>query len=234
MATTNKLLAKRAKRDAKRKVLKQHNAANKVATNKARKFHMTRRDAYIKLRDDIYGFIVHKNNAVNYLKNLIRSITDLKETNDAKYDGLIVSAYETGLKKIDEMIEPRLTELAKIADAINPNDASDMHLEEYIKLTTKFNELTGIFGEIIATVNRYHNHNVSIYKNVEDPEHITEFSEDDFNFDFLDMHPEDMETTENADAGSDSAKEDENTNIHTDVEATVVVDDEVESATNNV
>ena len=185
MPSENKQLAKRAKREAKRKALKHQNAVKKVATNKARRLVTGRREALIKLRDDIFDFIVKKDSFKKFLKDMITGANNLKATNDPKYDGLIVTAYEKGLAKVEELIEPRLTTLARVVDNIDPNKQIDTTISEYLEASTLLNELSGIFSEILSTVNRYHNHNVSIYKNTEDPEKIVEFSEDDFDFKFL-------------------------------------------------
>lgn len=232
MPSENKQLAKRAKRDAKRKVLKHQNAVKKVATNKARKLVAGRREALIKLRDDVFDFIVKKDSFKKFLKEMITGANDLKATNDPKYDGLIVTAYEKGLAKVEELIEPRLTTLAKVVDNIDPNKAIDTTISEYLEASTLLNELSGVFGEILSTVNRYHNHNVSVYKNTEDPEKIVEFSEDDFDFKFLnevslDAAKQYIDPTEGtAEKASAPVEPTEDTpNIHEDIEATVVVDD---------
>lgn len=232
MPSENKQLAKRAKRDAKRKVLKHQNAVKKVATNKARKLVAGRREALIKLRDDVFDFIVKKDSFKKFLKEMIAGANDLKATNDPKYDGLIVTAYEKGLAKVEEVIEPRLTTLAKVVDNIDPNKAIDTTISEYLEASTLLNELSGVFGEILSTVNKYHNHNVSVYKNTEDPEKIAEFSEDDFDFKFLnevslDAAKQYIDPTEGtAEKASAPVEPTEDTpNIHEDIEATVVVDD---------
>lgn len=232
MPSENKQLAKRAKRDAKRKVLKHQNAVKKVATNKARKLVAGRREALIKLRDDVFDFIVKKDSFKKFLKEMITGANDLKATNDPKYDGLIVTAYEKGLAKVEELIEPRLTTLAKVVDNIDPNKAIDTTISEYLEASTLLNELSGVFGEILSTVNKYHNHNVSVYKNTEDPEKIVEFSEDDFDFKFLnevslDAAKQYIDPTEGtAEKASATVEPTEDTpNIHEDIEATVVVDD---------
>jgi hypothetical protein len=232
MPSENKQLAKRAKRDAKRKVLKHQNAVKKVATNKARKLVAGRREALIKLRDDVFDFIVKKDSFKKFLKEMIAGANDLKATNDPKYDGLIVTAYEKGLAKVEELIEPRLTTLAKVVDNIDPNKAIDTTISEYLEASTLLNELSGVFGEILSTVNKYHNHNVSVYKNTEDPEKIVEFSEDDFDFKFLnevslDAAKQYIDPTEGtAEKAAAPVEPTEDTpNIHEDIEATVVVDD---------
>lgn len=232
MPSENKQLAKRAKRDAKRKVLKHQNAVKKVATNKARKLVAGRREALIKLRDDVFDFIVKKDSFKKFLKEMITGANDLKATNDPKYDGLIVTAYEKGLAKVEELIEPRLTTLAKVVDNIDPNKAIDTTISEYLEASTLLNELSGVFGEILSTVNRYHNHNVSVYKNTEDPEKIVEFSEDDFDFKFLnevslDAAKQYIDPTEDTAEKAPAPVEptEDTPNIHEDIEATVVVDD---------
>lgn len=243
MPSENKQLAKRAKRDAKRKVLKHQNAIKKVATNKAKKLVAGRREALTKLRDDIFDFIVKKDSFKKFLKEMITGANNLKATNDPKYDGLIVTAYEKGLAKIEELIEPRLTELAKVVDSIDPVKQIETTITEYLDASRVFSDLSNIFSEILSTVNRYHNHNVSVYKNTEDPEKIVEFSEDDFDFSFLDTADSTDSDADDKSAEVSDAKEepDESTdatsttteitavedtpNIHEDIEATVVVDD---------
>ena len=239
MPSENKQLAKRAKREAKRKALKHQNAVKKVATDKARRLVTGRREALIKLRDDIFDFIVKKDSFKKFLKDMITGANNLKATNDPKYDGLIITAYEKGLAKVEELIEPRLTELASIVDNIDPTKQIDTTISEYIKASKLLNDLSGIFSEILATVNRYHNHNVSVYKNVEDPEKIVEFSDDDFDFSFLSNLSDDVgdilvEHTEPVEPLEDPPEEiaiepvestEDTPNIHEDIEATVVVDD---------
>ena len=218
MDSSKKLLAKRAKRDAKRKVLKHQNAIKKTAMNKSRRLVADRHEAMIKLRDDIFDFIVQKDSFKKFLRNMIKGSKELKATNDPKYDGIIISAYEKGLAKIDELIEPTLTELAKVVDDIDPNKEISTTISEYLNASRLFSDISVKFNEILDAVNRYHNHNVSIYKNVDDPEKIVEFSEDDF--DFGDSSDADIPELAELDAIDDVP------NSHEDVEANVVVDDQ--------
>lgn len=216
MDDSKKLLAKRAKRDAKRKVLKHQNAIKKTAMNKSRRLVADRREAVIKLRDDVFDFIVQKDSFKKFLRNMIKGSKELKATNDPKYDGIIVSAYEKGLDKINELIEPRLVKLAKIVDNIDPNKDITITISEYLDASSLFGDLSVAFNDILEVINRYHNHNVSVYKNVDDPEKIVEFSEDDF--DFI--------TTVNPIAPDKPSVADDNPNTHEDVEANVIVDDQ--------
>lgn len=209
----NKLLAKRAKRAIKRKTLKLRNAVAKTATTRNRKLVNSRREAINKLRDDVYDFIVQKDSFKKFLASMIEGGKALKEKDGAKYDGLILSAYEKGIAKIDELVEPRLSKLAAIVDGINVNTAIDMNISDYLNAVNSFNDLCSAFTNIVQVVNRYHNHNVSVYNATDDPEHIVEFTDDDFNFDKL-SEPTDIDTLLN-----------EMPNSHEDVEATVVVDD---------
>lgn len=217
MSNEQKLLAKRAKRDAKRKALKQHNAAKKVAVTKAKKDVAGRRKAVNELRDNIFDFIRQKNGFKKFLTDMIAGGKEAKATGDAKYAGIIIGAYEKGLAKIDELIEPRLTQLAKVVDGINPNKEITTSISEFLEASTLFNEVSIAFNEILETVNKYHNHNVSIYKNIEDPENIVEFSEDDFNFDAMGNHLKPSEDAE--------VLEEDVPNTHDDVEVDVIVDD---------
>lgn len=209
----NKLLAKRAKRDIKRKTLKLRNAVAKTATTRNRKLVNGRREAISKLRDDVYDFIVQKDSFKKFLASMIDGGKALKAKDGAKYDGLILSAYEKGIAKIDELVEPRLSKLAAIVDGINVNTAIDMNISDYLNAVNAFNDLCSAFTNIVQAVNRYHNHNVSVYNATDDPEHIAEFTDDDFNFDKL-SEPTDLDALLN-----------EMPNSHEDVEATVVVDD---------
>ena len=209
----NKLLAKRAKRDIKRKTLKLRNAVAKTATTRNRKLVNGRREAINKLRDDVYDFIVQKDSFKKFLASMIEGGKALKEKDGAKYDGLILSAYEKGIAKIDELVEPRLSKLAAIVDGIDVNTAIDMNISDYLNAVNAFNDLCSAFTNIVQVVNRYHNHNVSVYNATDDPEHIAEFTDDDFNFDKL-SEPTDLD-----------ALLKEMPNSHEDVEATVVVDD---------
>lgn len=217
MSNEQKLLAKRAKRNAKRKALKQRNAVKKVAITKARKGAAGRRAAINELRDNIFDFIRQKDGFKKFLTDMISGGNAAKATGDAKYDGIIISAYEKGLAKVDELIEPRLTQLAKVVDGINPTKEITTTISEFLEASTLFNEVSVAFNEILETVNKYHNHNVSVYKHTEDPEKIVEFSEDDFNFDALGNRPTSSETTE--------AVEENIPNTHEDVEVDVIVDD---------
>lgn len=233
MSNEQKLLAKRAKRDAKRKMLKQRNAAKKVINTKAKRLVAGRREAVIKLRDDIFDFIVQKDSFKKFLTSMVEGGKAIKETGDSKYDGIIVSAYEKGLAKIDELIEPRLTRLAKVVDNIDPNKEITTTISEFLEASSLFSELSISFNGILEVVNRYHNHNVSIYNNTDDPEKIVAFSEDDFNFDAMgnkktgnesdsvdafNVFNDDDETSDNEDVP----------NSHDDVEVDVVVADESE------
>lgn len=231
MSKEQKLLAKRAKRDGKRKALKQRNAAKKVATTKAKRHVADRREAVIKLRDDIFDFIVQKDGFKKFLTSTIVGGKELKETGDSKYDGIIISAYEKGLAKIDELIEPRLTKLAKIVDNIDPNKEITTTIGEFLEASSLYSELSIAFNEILEVVKRYHTHNVSIYNNTDDPEKIVTFSEDDFNFDSMGNKKTDSESDnvfdENDNDDETSGNEDA-PNSHEDAEVDVVVSDESE------
>ena len=231
MSKEQKLLAKRAKRDGKRKALKQRNAAKKVATTKAKRHVADRREAVIKLRDDIFDFIVQKDGFKKLLTSTIVGGKELKETGDSKYDGIIISAYEKGLAKIDELIEPRLTKLAKIVDNIDPNKEITTTIGEFLEASSLYSELSIAFNEILEVVKRYHTHNVSIYNNTDDPEKIVTFSEDDFNFDSMGNKKTDSESDnvfdENDNDDETSGNEDA-PNSHEDAEVDVVVSDESE------
>lgn len=249
MSNEQKLLAKRAKRDAKRKALKQRNAVKKVITTKAKRLVAGRREAVIKLRDDIFDFIVQKDSFKKFLTSMIEGGKAVKETGDSKYDGIIISAYEKGLAKIDELIEPRLTKLAKVVDNIDPNKEITTTIGEFLEASSLYSELSVSFNEILEVVNRYHNHNVSVYNNTDDPEKIVTFSEDDFNFDAM-GHKKTSDESESVDT-FDVFNDDDNTatdmdtlfekqlhdetsdtedvpNSHDDVEVDVIVSDESE------
>jgi hypothetical protein len=238
MSNEQKLLAKRAKRDGKRKTLKQHNAAKKVATTKAKRLVADRREAVIKLRDDIFDFIVQKDSFKKFLTSTIVGGKELKETGDSKYDGIIISAYEKGLAKIDELIEPRLTKLAKIVDNIDPNKEITTTIGEFLEASSLYGELSVAFNEILEVVNRYHNHNVSIYNNADDPEKIVTFSEDDFNFDSMGNTKTDSESDnidvlnvfdeDDNDTDDETSDNEDVPNSHEDAEVDVVVSDESE------
>lgn len=217
MSNEQKLLAKRAKRDAKRKSLKQRNAAKKVIATKARKCVAGRREAVRELRDNIFDFIRQKDGFKKFLNDMISGGNAAKATGDPKYDGIIISAYEKGLAKVDELIEPRLTQLAKVVDGIDPDKEITTTISEFLDASSLFHEVSIAFNEILETVNKYHNHNVSVYKHTEDPEKIVEFSEDDFNFDVYGNHPA-------VEVASEVASDDI-PNTHEDVEANIVVDE---------
>lgn len=233
MSKEQKLLAERAKRDGKRKALKQRNAAKKVATTKAKRHVADRREAVIKLRDDIFDFIVQKDGFKKFLTSTIVGGKELKETGDSKYDSIIISAYEKGLAKIDELIEPRLTKLAKIVDNIDPNKEITTTIGEFLEASSLYGELSIAFNEILEVVKRYHTHNVSIYNNTDDPEKIVTFSEDDFNFDSMSNKKTDSESDNGFDE-NDNDTDDETSgnedapNSHEDAEVDVVVSDESE------
>lgn len=233
MSNEQKLLAKRAKRDAKRKMLKQRNAVKKVINNKAKRLVAGRREAVIKLRDDIFDFIVQKDSFKKFLTSMVEGGKAIKEKGDSKYDGIIISAYEKGLAKIDELIEPRLTKLAKVVDNIDPNKEITTTISEFLEASSLYSELSVAFNGILEVVNRYHNHNVSVYKNTDDPEKIVAFSEDDFNFDAL-GNKKTSDESDNVDAFDLFNDEDETSdnedvpNSHDDVEVDVVVADESE------
>lgn len=220
MSNEQKLLAKRAKRDAKRKSLKQRNAAKKVIATKARKMNAGKREAVIELRDSIFDFIRQKDGFKKFLNDMISGGNAAKATGDPKYDGIIISAYEKGLAKVDELIEPRLTQLAKVVDGIDPDKEIDTTISEYLAASSLFGEVSMAFNEILEAVNKYHNHNVSVYKHTEDPAKIVEFSEDDFNFDVYGNHPEDEVESEVSEVASDDVP-----NTHEDIEANIVVDE---------
>lgn len=250
MSNEQKLLAKRAKRDAKRKALKQRNAVKKVITTKAKRLVAGRREAVIKLRDDIFDFIVQKDSFKKFLTDMIEGGKSIKETGDSKYDGIIISAYEKGLAKIDELIEPRLTKLAKVVDNIDPNKEITTTIGEFLEASSLYSELSVSFNEILEVVNRYHNHNVSVYNNTDDPEKIVTFSEDDFDFDAMgnkktsdesdnvdsfDVFNDDDNTETDMDTLFEKQLHDETSdtedvpNSHDDVEVDVVISDEPES-----
>lgn len=249
MSNEQKLLAKRAKRDAKRKALKQRNAVKKVMNTKAKRLVAGRREAVIKLRDDIFDFIVQKDSFKKFLTSMIVGGKELKETGDSKYDGIIISAYEKGLAKIDELIEPRLTRLAKVVDNIDPNKEITTTISEFLEASSLYSELSVAFNEILEVVNRYHNHNVSVYNNTDDPEKIVAFSEDDFNFDAMgnkktdnesdnvdtfdifsddDDDETDMDTLFEKQLHDETSDTEDVPNSHDDVEVDVVVSDESE------
>ena len=249
MSNEQKLLAKRAKRDAKRKALKQRNAVKKVITTKAKRLVAGRREAVIKLRDDIFDFIVQKDSFKKFLTSMIEGGKAVKETGDSKYDGIIISAYEKGLAKIDELIEPRLTKLAKVVDNIDPNKEITTTIGEFLEASSLYSELSVSFNEILEVVNRYHNHNVSVYNNTDDPEKIVTFSEDDFNFDSMghkktgdesesvdtfDVFNEennaeiDMDTLFEKQLHDETSDTEDVPNSHDDVEVDVIVSDESE------
>lgn len=249
MSNEQKLLAKRAKRDAKRKALKQRNAVKKVMNTKAKRLVAGRREAVIKLRDDIFDFIVQKDSFKKFLTSMIVGGKELKETGDSKYDGIIISAYEKGLAKIDELIEPRLTRLAKVVDNIDPNKEITTTISEFLEASSLYSELSVAFNEILEVVNRYHNHNVSVYNNTDDPEKIVAFSEDDFNFDAMgnkktdnesdnvdtfdifsddDDDETDMDTLFEKQLHDETSDDEDVPNSHDDVEVDVVVSDESE------
>lgn len=249
MSNEQKLLAKRAKRDAKRKALKQRNAVKKVMNTKAKRLVAGRREAVIKLRDDIFDFIVQKDSFKKFLTSMIEGGKAVKETGDSKYDGIIISAYEKGLTKIDELIEPRLTRLAKVVDNIDPNKEITTTISEFLEASSLYSELSVAFNEILEVVNRYHNHNVSVYNNTDDPEKIVAFSEDDFNFDAMgnkktgdesdnvdtfDLFNDDDDAETDIDTLFEKQLHDETSdtedvpNSHDDVEVDVVVSDESE------
>ena len=175
----------------------------------------------------------------------------VKETGDSKYDGIIISAYEKGLAKIDELIEPRLTKLAKVVDNIDPNKEITTTIGEFLEASSLYSELSVSFNEILEVVNRYHNHNVSVYNNTDDPEKIVTFSEDDFNFDAMghkktsdesesvdtfDVFNEennaetDMDTLFEKELHDETSDTEDVPNSHDDVEVDVVVSDESESS----
>lgn len=233
MSNEQKLLAKRAKRDAKRKMLKQRNAANKVINTKAKRLVAGRREAVIKLRDDVFDFIVQKDSFKKFLTSMVEGGKAIKETGDSKYDGIIVSAYEKGLAKIDELIEPRLTRLAKVVDNIDPNKEITTTISEFLEASSLFSELSISFNGILEVVNRYHNHNVSIYNNTDDPEKIVAFSEDDFNFDAMGNKKtgNESDTVDSFNVFNDDDETSDNEDVpnsHDDVEVDVVVADESE------
>lgn len=233
MSNEQKLLAKRAKRDAKRKMLKQRNAAKKVINTKAKRLVAGRREAVIKLRDDIFDFIVQKDSFKKFLTSMVEGGKAIKETGDSKYDGIIVSAYEKGLAKIDELIEPRLTRLAKVVDNIDPNKEITTTISEFLEASSLFSELSISFNGILEVVNRYHNHNVSIYNNTDDPEKIVAFSEDDFNFDAMGNKKtgDESDTVDSFNVFNDDDETSDNEDVpnsHDDVEVDVVVADESE------
>lgn len=233
MSNEQKLLAKRAKRDAKRKMLKQRNAVKKVINNKAKRLVAGRREAVIKLRDDIFDFIVQKDSFKKFLTSMVEGGKAVKETGDSKYDGIIISAYEKGLAKIDELIEPRLTRLAKVVDNIDPNKEITTTISEFLEASSLFSELSISFNGILEVVNRYHNHNVSIYNNTDDPEKIVAFSEDDFNFDAMGNKKtgDESDTVDSFNVFNDDDETSDNEDVpnsHDDVEVDVVVADESE------
>lgn len=233
MSNEQKLLAKRAKRDAKRKMLKQRNAAKKVINTKAKRLVAGRREAVIKLRDDVFDFIVQKDSFKKFLTSMVEGGKAIKETGDSKYDGIIVSAYEKGLAKIDELIEPRLTRLAKVVDNIDPNKEITTTISEFLEASSLFSELSISFNGILEVVNRYHNHNVSIYNNTDDPEKIVAFSEDDFNFDAMGNKKtgDESDTVDSFNVFNDDDETSDNEDVpnsHDDVEVDVVVADESE------
>lgn len=238
MHNEQKFLAKRAKRDAKRKALKQRNAVKKVMNTKAKRLVAGRREAVIKLRDDIFDFIVQKDSFKKFLTSMIEGGKEIKEKGDSKYDGIIISAYEKGLAKIDELIEPRLTKLAKVVDNIDPNKEITTTISEFLEASSLYSELSVAFNEILEVINRYHNHNVSVYNNTDDPEKIVTFSEDDFNFDAMGNKktsdkPDSVDTfdvfgEDDNDTNDETSDDGDVPNSHEDVEVDVVVSDESE------
>lgn len=176
---TDKYLAKRTKRNKKRQVLKMHNSAVKRADNAEHKLKMTAKDAVKKLRDDVYAFIVQKDNFRSFLVSVRDGINDLKQTDDPKYDGLIASVYDKALEKIKTDIEPEISEVAKMMDG---ESDPDNKVSEFLDISSKFQNVSFNFMNLVNSVNKYHNHNVSVYHGAEVTDGITEVDDADFNF----------------------------------------------------
>ena len=175
----DKHLAKRAQRDKKRRVRKMHNSVVRTANNAEHKAHLTAKSSVSKLRDDIYSFIMQKNGFRSYLINIRNGIIELKKSDDPKYDGMITSVYDKALDKLDKEIEPAISRIAEIID----NRASvENKITTFLDVSTNFQKVTLDFMMLTDAVNKYHNHNVSVYKGVEDPEHITCVDDSDFDF----------------------------------------------------
>jgi hypothetical protein len=186
---TDKYLAKRTKRNKKRRVLKMHNSAVKRADNAEHKLKMTAKDAVKKLRDDVYAFIVQKDNFRSFLVSVRDGINDLKQTDDPKYDGLIASVYDKALEKIKTDIEPEISEVAKMMDGGgNPDDK----VSDFLDISSKFQNVSFNFMTLVNSVNKYHNHNVSVYHGAEVTDGITEVDDADFDFGGSDDLPEGM------------------------------------------
>ena len=186
---TDKYLAKRAKRNKKRQVLKMHNSVIKRADNAERKLKMTAKDAVKKLRDDVYAFIVQKDNFRSFLVSVRDGINDLKQTDDPKYDGLITSVYDKALEKIKTDIEPEISEVAKMMDG---ESDPDNKVSEFLDISSKFQNVSFNFMNLVNSVNKYHNHNVSVYHGAEVTDGITEVDDADFDFGGSDDLPEGM------------------------------------------
>lgn len=185
----DKYLAKRTKRNKKRQILKMHNSAAKRADNAEHKLKMTAKDAVRKLRDDVYAFIVQKDNFRSFLVSVRDGIVDLKQTDDPKYDGLITSVYDKALEKLKTDIEPEISEVAKLMDG---GGDPDNKVSEFLDISSKFQNVSFNFMNLVNSVNKYHNHNVSVYHGAEVTDGITEVDDADFDFGSSDDLPEGM------------------------------------------
>lgn len=202
MSNQSKYLAKRAKRDAKRKQLKKSNGLAKIARNGEFQATMSAAHATKQIKNDVYAFITHVNGFKATLVTLSKGIKDLKAADDVKYSGLIESVYPKAIKSIDEEISPTLSELAKKLDALTNKTVG---LSDFFNISTELQGLTVKFAGIVEATNKYHNHNVAIYKGTETNDGLV--SVDDSDFDFSSPLTEEEAKTVAADLGIELPKE---------------------------